>query len=347
MTPDPPPTRQIVVRLAPTLRPLDSRIVPDLAGVPILSTVPGQESATLSLPGWWSDLEVQRWVAEQQRAGRLAAVGPEGQPEGYRLAHPAVWVPWAGKRAVRRSEAVVGPFTALPYDDARLRRDWSLHGVSEDTQRRGRYGRGVALCILDTWCDSSHPAFGAGVVWQGGPGADGQSHATHVTGIAHHIAPEADLLLYNGLPGGAGSEQGLQAGFVALADEVQRRGYGSAVVNCSFGTDSMVSAVIGDGVRYAQARGLIVVAAAGNRRGARPGSPAQEADWRIVALQPDGRTPASYATLLDGLHQRAGAVGDRVFSTLPGGGWGEASGSSMASPVVSGLAALYWASLGE
>jgi subtilisin family serine protease len=134
--------------------------------------------------------------------------------------------------------------------------------------------------------------------------------------------------------------------------------HGALVVNMSFGKGySPEKAVVDSAVRYAESRGVLLVHAAGNdasdndRAGNFPspgylGAPAggaggRAANWLEVGASTfrRDRLPARFSnygrTSVDLF-----APGQDVLSTLPGNTYGRESGTSMAAPVVSGVAAL-------
>jgi hypothetical protein len=104
-----------------------------------------------------------------------------------------------------------------------------------------------------------------------------------------------------------------------------------------------------DQTRCNQRHGAVVIAAAGNG-----GSPTEQ-QFPAAEIQPKGFTGALAVTASNAQGRRAdfgnhgpwvqiAAPGEGITSTVPGGGWGTWSGSSMAAPLAAGLAALVIAS---
>ena len=174
---------------------------------------------------------------------------------------------------------------------------------------------------------------------------DDSGHGTQVAGVAAAaagngegiagVAPGVRVMpLRAGLViGGAGY---LQDDDVAAAVVYAARN-GADVVNLSLG-DPVYSPLIDDAVRFALARGLVVVAAAGNEGSSEVFYPARlPGAIAVAAVQRDGRAApfSNFGPSID-----LAAPGVAIHSTRPGGGYGAQSGTSMAAPHVAGAAAL-------
>jgi subtilisin family serine protease len=113
---------------------------------------------------------------------------------------------------------------------------------------------------------------------------------------------------------------------------------GARVVNLSLGGG--YSQVVHSAVQYALDRGVTVVAAGGNQyqEGNPTTYPAAHAGViGVSAMGPEGHSSwfANTGSYID-----IAAPGEDVLSTVPGGRWGYADGTSMAAPFVSAAAAL-------
>ncbi|MFC3478064.1 S8 family serine peptidase [Halobacterium litoreum] len=166
-------------------------------------------------------------------------------------------------------------------------------------------------------------------------------HGTHVAGISAAETDNGEGVTGIGnssvLSGRALSEQG--SGSTAdIADAVTwAADQGADVVNLSLGgggyTDTMKNAV-----SYATNNGALVVAAAGNDGQGSVSYPAAYSECLAVsALDPD-ETLASYSNY--GSDIELAAPGTNVLSTWTDDGYDKISGTSMATPVVAGVAGL-------
>ncbi len=213
-------------------------------------------------------------------------------------------------------------------------------------------GNGVTVCIVDTGIDKTHPDLQANIV--GGKnfvakGAsvdptkwnDDNGHGTHVAGTIAAVdnsigvvgvAPQASLLAAKVL-----NRQG--SGY--LSDVIAGIDYcvqsGAKVVSMSLGTSSDVQAVH-NAVDAAYASGVLLVAAAGNDYGGPVSYPAAYDSVIAVSATDSNNNLASFSNV--GPKVELAAPGVSVFSTWKDGTYATASGTSMAAPHVSGVAAL-------
>lgn len=210
-------------------------------------------------------------------------------------------------------------------------------------------GQGVRVAVVDSGV-GPHPdlAVVGGKDFTGGDGqwTDHYGHGTHVAGLCcaradndlggSGIAPRADVLSVRVLmSNGQGSLDGIAAGIVWSADQ------GAKVINLSLGgpsgTRSLQEALV-----YASGRGALVVCAAGNDGSTRPLYPAAFDDCLSVGS-------SDRADRTSGFSNRAASIdisapGESILSSCLGGGYCLMDGTSMAAPLVSGAAALVFAS---
>ncbi|MGR6319532.1 S8 family serine peptidase [Micromonospora soli] len=208
--------------------------------------------------------------------------------------------------------------------------------------------------------------------WRGPDGtADaGDEHGTHVAGIAAAatgngvgvagVAPDAKIMPIKVLEAGSGSFADIAAGIRYAAD------HGAKVVNLSLGaqpgsqalTLTGLEADVTAAIAYAQTKGVAVIAAAGNETAPLCDTPAWEAGALCVTATDRNEVKAWYSNLgvktdLKAVAAPGGAglvnCDDDVWSSVPVGtgsaGCGQANydayaGTSMATPAVSGVAAL-------
>jgi subtilisin family serine protease len=157
-------------------------------------------------------------------------------------------------------------------------------------------------------------------------------HGTHVAGIVHLVAPLARIMPVRVLaPDGRGNIFS-----VAEAITFATRN-GANVINLSLGTSSE-SNLLRDVIRYASMQGVVVVAAAGNLNSDVAQYPgADQCAFGVTSIGPS-RVKSIFANY--GGWVNFAAPGEGIYSTTVNGGFTRWSGTSMATPFISGQAAL-------
>jgi subtilisin family serine protease len=112
---------------------------------------------------------------------------------------------------------------------------------------------------------------------------------------------------------------------------------GARIINASWGLDER-SRALEEAVQRASDAGVLFVAAAGNNRTDAPSYPAFFDSVLSVGATDNKDARAIFSNY--GATVDAAAPGDNIFSTLPENSYGFLSGTSMAAPHVSGIAAL-------
>jgi subtilisin family serine protease len=215
-------------------------------------------------------------------------------------------------------------------------------------------GDDIQVAILDSGVDLEHPAFGDRLVILPnsdmisdtafpddiGPGL-AWGHGTHVAGVIHAIAPSAQLLPIRVLdPQGRGNT------FVLAYAIEYAVNQGADVINLSLGADCG-SQILDDVIADAIARGIVIVAAAGNDASITPNCPAALPGVISVAAVEETRVRAEWSNY--GAWVALASPGVGITSTFPLGytneitatpGYASWSGTSMATPFVAGAAAL-------
>ena len=218
----------------------------------------------------------------------------------------------------------------------------------------GITGAGVKVGIMDTGIDYTHPdlnvvggydfttsSAAASAYNDNFPSCDG--HGTHVAGTVAArqngsgvvgVAPGASLYALKVFTDfGSGCFAYLSAQVLALQWAVTN---GLDVVSISIGNS--VSSIYATAITNANAAGVVVVAAAGNGGGPGVTYPAAAPGAIAVSALDAGNTLAGYSSY--GPELWLAAPGSSVESTIPGGGTGFKSGTSMATPHVTGVVAL-------
>jgi len=207
-------------------------------------------------------------------------------------------------------------------------------------------GDGQIVAVLDTGVDLDHPALqtqllaGRDMVADDalpddeGPG-DAQGHGTHVSGIIIHIAPASRILPVRVL-----DADGRGNSFIisyAIEWAVQQ---GADVINLSAGTVED-SQLFRDTVEWAAQQGVSVVTATGNSASSALHYPAAYPNALAVTAVDEAKVKASFANYGPWVDFAAPGVGiTSTIVTAQGSGYGVWSGTSMATPFVSGAVAL-------
>jgi subtilisin family serine protease len=328
---------------------------------------------------------------------------------------PARSAPAQDARPVDGALAVDAPVDDTPSDDTPAAPDpgglpqWNVRMMGPGAGVRLPALRNVVVAVLDSGVDDTHPdlrtvvdparsaSCATGVpdsspgAWRPDPEVGESGHGTHVSGIiaadrpgdgVAGVAPGARIAAVRLLgPSGQYYTENMVCGFLWAADHDAR------VINDSYFSDpwkyncpsdpdqAALTLAVGRAVRYAQAKGALVVASAGNDgqdldgvrtddrspndrvAGAPPISRRLGPDCirlpgglpgvlNVTAVDADGSL-AGYSNWGVGRVQLAGPGGDpdggpsqAVVSDWPGGGYVALAGTSMSAAAVSGAAAV-------
>lgn len=225
-----------------------------------------------------------------------------------------------------------------------------IANAREAYDSQARYG-------LDTLFNPRSPQRVVGTRDVTGPDA---THGTHVAGIIgalrgngatmQGIAPNVEIMAIRAVPDGDERDVDVARAIRYAVDN------GAQIVNMSFGKGySPAKASVDSAVRYAESKGVLLVHAAGNEGENNDETPSyptpvltggtRAANWIEVGAsswKPLASLPAEFSNY--GREQvDLFAPGVDILSTVPGGGLKRESGTSMAAPVVSGVAALLMA----
>lgn len=224
-------------------------------------------------------------------------------------------------------------------------------------------GNGMKVAVLDTGMDLLHPDFvGRSIVSQsfvpGEAVQDGQGHGTHCIGtacgfkdlngrrygVAHKSTIYVGKVLSNA---GSGSSAWIIAGMEwAIVN-------GCQVISMSLGNTNPKQSIAYETVgRRALQNGCLIVAAAGNHGPGTVGQPANSPSIMAVAALDNCVQVATFSSpsgVSSGAKVNIAAPGVKVYSSVPmnKGRYATFNGTSMATPHVAGIAALYAESTGK
>ena len=214
-------------------------------------------------------------------------------------------------------------------------------------------GDDIIVAVLDTGLDENNHEFKGRVVHGANfydPYApsdydDDNGHGTHVAGIigaaidnyigSAGIAPKCKIMPVKVLNRRKEGTWGtVAAGIYHAVDK------GAKIINLSLGSAAK-SSTIEEAVNYAYENNVLVVAAAGNSSSGTPFYPA--AFENVVAVSASNEYDQVWPETNYGGHIDVSAPGQNIWSTHLNNEWRWLSGTSMAAPHVSGVAALMWA----
>lgn len=236
-------------------------------------------------------------------------------------------------------------------NDPYFSNQWALDRIHwKETWPQEQANASITIAVIDTGVDYNHPDLKDSIVkgydflYNDDDPMDDNGHGTHVAGIA--AATTNNGIGIAGVAGGATimpvkafSKFGLSGDNVTVALAIKYAvDHGVDVINNSwYGTPSKF---MEDMVNYAYSKGVVFVAAAGNEgdSGNPIIYPAAYAHVIAVAATNMNNERPSFSSSGDWVD--VAAPGASIYSTDLNGGYTYKSGTSMAAPYVSGLAAL-------
>ena len=220
-------------------------------------------------------------------------------------------------------------------------------------------GAGVTVAVIDSGLDPAHPALAGRIAAGGwnfiegnpnvldvGDGIDNDmdgfidesvGHGTIVSGLIARIAPGAKILPLRVL-----DSDGYTTTFTMVRAVYYAIDSGAPILNISMGT-TRETFVIADAMSEAQQKGVLIVAGAGNEDTSSPVRyPAASSSSVVMAVAATTNSDIKADFSNFGGHVSISAPGVKVTSSVPGGGYGAADGTSYSTPFVAGTAALVW-----
>lgn len=185
------------------------------------------------------------------------------------------------------------------------------------------------------------------------------SHGTHVAGIVaadrtnglgvNGIADNVRIMSVRAVPNGDERDKDVANAIRYAVDN------GARIINMSFGKSiSPDKAVVDEAVAYAEKKGVLLIHGSGNEKKdndqegnfptANYANGKQAKNWLEVGATASG-TGKDFVADFSNYGKKSVDVfapGVDIYSTVPNNGYEEKSGTSMAAPVVTGIAALLW-----
>ncbi|KZL92441.1 S8 family peptidase [Clostridium magnum] len=237
--------------------------------------------------------------------------------------------------------------------------EWDLQSVEADKAWSFvNQVRQVKVAVIDTGVDYTHPALKGKIDTSNGynfvnnttDAMDDNGHGTHLSGIITTNTTVSSSSTTTGLLGivgnldvkiipvkvldssGSGDSDIIAKGIKWAADK------GADVINLSLGMKGTIPE-IDYAIQYATDKGTLVVVAAGNDNvDCSNYSPASNSNVYTVSALSKNDRKASYSNY--GTKVEVSAPGDNILSTVPNGKYAYMSGTSMAAPIVSAVAAM-------
>lgn len=317
------------------------------------------------------DQDIQRWIKESLTHG-VTRISDDGQQGGI-SSMTVVAMPDTEAERMRQELPDILIVRDRPLDLIHPRQStlattdtistsdlWHLEAIGLEAVRAQGFvgtGQGVTIAILDTGVDETHPelhgkisaAYSFDVAqWQVHrleTSADTHGHGTHIAGIIGGktigVAPGVDMISGTMLPSGKGrlSDFVLALEWVGTQPEIQ-------IVNMSAGIAGYLPEMR-PAVETLFTVGVLPIVAVGNEGRNRTRSPGNYIEVISVGAMTRDRRVASFSgsgTLVAENHQyivpNLVAPGEQIYSSTVGGGYAAWDGTSMATAVVSGVAAL-------
>jgi subtilisin family serine protease len=249
---------------------------------------------------------------------------------------------------------------------------WGQRAMGLDEKSAGKLtGEGVRVAIVDSGCDSTHPALTqvrigfdyTNLDAAGNPNpqtwsTDAVSHGTHCAGVIagngnngiRGFAPKAEVHVLKLFEGGA-FDSLIRSLKYAIDNQID-------VMNCSLGSDQS-SDLVAQWMEKARQAGIAVVVAAGNSSGPVQFPGSLNGVLTVSAVGQNAAFPDDTYHAQTVVPQKIGVngffspkftcfgpevkvcgPGVAIISSVPGGGYAAWDGTSMAAPHLTGLAAL-------
>jgi flagellar hook assembly protein FlgD len=203
----------------------------------------------------------------------------------------------------------------------------------------------ITVAVVDSGVQIDHPELAGKIVSPynavtGKTDFTPDEHGTHVAGIIAAsinkkgiagIAPNVKIMPVNVFSGSIASAYDVASGIYYAVD------HEANIINLSLGS-FYYSNLLDDAVQYAASKGVIIIAAAGNSNTYQETYPAALDSVLGISATDDKDVITYFSNYGDYID--FAAPGQTIYSTVPNSSYESLDGTSMAAPVVSGVAAL-------
>ncbi len=240
------------------------------------------------------------------------------------------------------------PLSASEPNDTHFNLQWHLPRIEALTAWDDSAGENITVAILDTGVESSHPDLAANIV-QGWNSASENTDTSplgwHGTGVAGTVAAISNNSIgmssvawsANIMPvrvtnrsDGVATSSDLAAGILWAVE------HGANIVNLSYDIEISVDNIVKDAAQYMRSQGGVVIASVGNAN--KDFGYADNPYIINVSATNENDVKASFSNY--GAIVDISAPGKNIYTLQNNGGYAVAEGTSFASPVVAGVAAL-------
>lgn len=294
--------------------------------------------------GQFAQLEAFVTIFKKADSAATAALG-----EGYTLDQVLAW---EAPEAARIYKGVLSGILADPnFDKKELQKYYDYFNHQLEYHYNPEFvDRAV---IGDDYENTSERLYGNGKVW-----VEQADHGTHVAAIVgavrgngigmDGIAPDVELMILRAVPNGDEFDKDIANAIRYAADN------GAQIINMSFGKGySPQMAAVHEAIRHAESKGVLMIHAAGNDANnldvtpnfPHPNYVGQKvpcSTWLTVGASTHTGDEKFIAVFSNYGKKKVDvfAPGARIWSAKPGSTYEFEDGTSMAAPVVSGVAAL-------
>ncbi|WP_024339777.1 S8 family serine peptidase [Bradyrhizobium japonicum] len=205
-------------------------------------------------------------------------------------------------------------------------------------------GANVTIAVIDSGIDTRHPELANSIADNFDALGSAEGPHVHGTGIAGAIAaharlmgsaPEARIIAIRAFGGANGGTE--SSSYIILRSLNYAAEHGAQIVNMSFAGPK--DAVIERAIAATAARGLVLVAAAGNA-GAKSPPLYPAANPNVIAVSATDQQDKLFSASNRGNYIAVAAPGVDIFLPAPDGKYQMTSGTSFSAAYVSGVAAL-------